>query len=209
MTPDRWCKETHRYIFEAFNGIHHWDGDIIDFFKAEISTRTEESVYSELRIKSVVCVVVKKKWGYGFLTSIIIRIFDDKEYKFSYADLPRLSLNDVEDIIDQKIPFTMFGTYKGVYLNQYNIKSFLKLSEVKKFYDGTPIKIHENFVDMVKRNKLGTDNKRLKVKDWSDMDVQKSNKMVDIDKILKRREQLRRLEEYVGRKPNIVNPCTF
>ncbi|GJR65716.1 hypothetical protein Tco_0011781 [Tanacetum coccineum] len=91
MIPDRWCKETHRYIFEALNGIHHWDGDIIDFFKAKMSTRTKGSVYLDLRIKSVVCVVVKKKWDYGFLTSIVVKRFDDKEYEFSYADLFRLS----------------------------------------------------------------------------------------------------------------------
>nr|GEX84879.1 hypothetical protein [Tanacetum cinerariifolium] len=121
---------------------------------------------------------------------------DDKEYEFSYADLPRLSLNNVEDMyllqvqdklyhlllefvkhfnnslllfirrvviqnrvediqlevescsqtlnltkpmmffegINQKIPFTMSKTYKGVlYLNQHNVKSFIKFSEVKKF----------------------------------------------------------------------------
>ncbi|GKG51610.1 hypothetical protein Tco_0541994, partial [Tanacetum coccineum] len=53
-----------------------------------MSTRTEGSVYSDLRIKS----------DYGFLTSIVVRRSDDKEYEFSYADLPRLSLNDVEDM---------------------------------------------------------------------------------------------------------------
>ncbi|GJR99842.1 hypothetical protein Tco_0316351 [Tanacetum coccineum] len=93
-----WNKETHRYIFEALNGIHHWEESIIDFFKAEMSTRTKGSVYLDLRIKSVVRVMVKKKWGCGFLTSIIVRRSDDKEYEFSYADLPRLSLNNVEDM---------------------------------------------------------------------------------------------------------------
>ncbi|GJU14944.1 hypothetical protein Tco_1142910 [Tanacetum coccineum] len=88
MIPGRWCKETHRYIFEALNGI------------------------------------------------------------------------------DQKIPFTMFRTHRGVvYLPQHNIKSFMKLSEVKKFYDDTLIKIYKNLVDMVKRNKLGSGNKRLKGRD--------------------------------------------
>ncbi|GJR71537.1 hypothetical protein Tco_0083902 [Tanacetum coccineum] len=119
---------------------------------------------------------------------------DDNEYEFNYADHPRLSLNDVEDMyllqvqdklhhlplefvkdfnnahllfirrvviqnrgIDQKIPFIMSGTHKGVvYLNQYNVNSFMKLSEVKKFCDGTLIKIRENLVDMVKKNKMGT-----------------------------------------------------
>nr|GEW73159.1 hypothetical protein [Tanacetum cinerariifolium] len=79
MISNKWSKETHRYIFEALDGIHHWGGDIIDFFKAEISTKTKGSVYSDLRIKSVVRVVAKKKWGYGFLTSIVVRRSDDKE----------------------------------------------------------------------------------------------------------------------------------
>ncbi|GKG56996.1 hypothetical protein Tco_0582347, partial [Tanacetum coccineum] len=63
---------------------------------------------------------------------------------------------------------------------------------------------------MLKRNKLGTSNKRLKGRDWTDMDVEKSNEMVaKIDKTLKRIEQLRRLEENVGKRPKTVNLRTF
>ncbi|GJR06659.1 hypothetical protein Tco_0529643 [Tanacetum coccineum] len=98
MISDRWCIETHCYIFEALNGIHHWEDTIIEFFKADMSTRTEGSIYSDLRIKSVVRVAIKKKWGYGFLTSIVVKRSNDKEYEYSYADLPRLSLNDVKDM---------------------------------------------------------------------------------------------------------------
>nr|GEW67858.1 hypothetical protein [Tanacetum cinerariifolium] len=216
-----------------------------------MSTRTKGNLYSDLRINSVVRVM----------------------YEFSYADLSRLSLNDVKDMylfqvqdklhhlplkfvkdfnnvlllfikrvviqnrvediqlgvesyqqtlnltkpmmlfegINQSIPFTMSETHKGVvYLNQHNVKSFLKLSEVNKFCDGTLIKIRENLVAMVKRNKLGTTNKRLKRIDWTIMDVKKSNEMVDkIDNVLKRREQLRRLEEYIGGRPKTGNPRTF
>ncbi|GKF37585.1 hypothetical protein Tco_0114343 [Tanacetum coccineum] len=105
----------------------------------------------------------------------------------------------------------MTAKHKGViYLNKHNVKSLTKLSEVKKFCDGTLEKIRENLVDMVKRNKLGTGNKKLKGRDWTDMDVEKSNEMFDkIDKVLKRREQLSSLEEYVGGRPKTVNPCTF
>ncbi|GJV47204.1 hypothetical protein Tco_1437416 [Tanacetum coccineum] len=243
MIFDRWSKETHRYIFEALNGIHHLEDSRIDFFKAEISTRTEGNVYLDLRIKSVVRIIVKKKWGYGFLTSIVVRRFDDKEYEFSYADLPRLSLNDVEDMyllqvqdkihhlplkfvkdfnntlllfigrvviqnmvediqlgaesyqqtlnltkpimffegIEQRIPFIMTATHKGVvYLNQHNVKSLMRLSEVKKFCDGTLEKIRENLIDKVTKNKLGKGNKRLKGRDWTDNDVVKSNEMIDV-----------------------------
>ncbi|GKE56299.1 hypothetical protein Tco_1495484, partial [Tanacetum coccineum] len=185
--PERWSKEVRHYHFEALN---------------------------DLRNKSVVRIVIKKKWGYGFLTSIVVRRSDDKEYEFSYADLPRLSVNDVEDMyllqvqdklhhlpfeflkdfnnallmfirrtviknmvediqlrvesyqrslnltkpimflegIDQRIPFTMTATHKGVvYLNH---KFLMKLSEVKKFCDGTLVKIRENLIDMMSKNKL-------------------------------------------------------
>ncbi|GJX33905.1 hypothetical protein Tco_0245462 [Tanacetum coccineum] len=143
---------------------------------------------------------------------------DDKEYEFGYADLPRLSLNDVEDIgtviknrvediqlgvesyqrtlsltkptmsfegIYQRIPFMMTAIHKEVmYLNQDNIKSLMQLSEVKKFSDGTLVKIQENQINMMSKNKLGSNNKR-------------------------HREQLKRLEEYVGGRPKTVNPRTF
>ncbi|GKD70849.1 hypothetical protein Tco_1324939 [Tanacetum coccineum] len=73
--------------------------------------------------------------------------------------------------IDQRIPFTMTAMHKGVvYLNQYNIKSLMKLSEVKKFCDEILKKIYE---------------------------------------ILKHREKLRRLEEYVGGRLKTVYPRTF
>ncbi|GJW39347.1 hypothetical protein Tco_0065192 [Tanacetum coccineum] len=61
--PERWSKEVHRYHFEDLNGIHHWEEDKIDFFKAGMSVVTEGNVYSYLRIKSVVRIVVKNKWG--------------------------------------------------------------------------------------------------------------------------------------------------
>ncbi|GJV51417.1 hypothetical protein Tco_1447158 [Tanacetum coccineum] len=98
LSEAKWCKETYLYIFEALNGIHHWEDSRIDFFKAEMSNRSKRKVYSDLRIKLVVRIEVKKKWGYSFITSYIARRFDDQEYEFSYADLPRLSLNDVEDM---------------------------------------------------------------------------------------------------------------
>ncbi|GKB10426.1 hypothetical protein Tco_0844349 [Tanacetum coccineum] len=220
MISDRWSKETYHNIFEALNGIHHWEDSKIDFFKEKMSTRIEGNVYSDLSIKSVVRIVVKKKWGYGFLSSIVVRRSDDKKYEFSYVDLPRfverfnnvtspfirrvVIQNRVDDIqlevesyqqtlnltkpmmsfeeIDQRIAFTMTATHKGVvYLNQYNIKSLMKLSEVKN--EG---------------------------RDSTDMDVEQSNEMVDkIDKVLKRRERLRRLGEYVGGRPKTVNPRTF
>ncbi|GKD24291.1 hypothetical protein Tco_1230505 [Tanacetum coccineum] len=144
---------------------------------------------------------------------------DDKEYEFSYADLPRLSLNDVDDMylleVQDKLHHLSlefmidFNNALLLFIRRVVIQN--RLSEVKKFCDGTLEKIRENLIDMVKiKNKLCTDNKRLKGRDWIDMDVKKSNKMVDkIDKVLKHREQLKRLKTYVRERPKTVNLCTF
>ncbi|GJS82702.1 hypothetical protein Tco_0749243 [Tanacetum coccineum] len=163
---------------------------------------------------------IPKRWSkevrrYHF-EALNVRRSDDKEYEISYADLPRLNVNDVEDMyllqkncdqehiqlgvesyqrtlnltkptmffegIDQRIPLTMTATHKGV----------------------------ENLIDMMLKNKLGSDNKRLKGRDWTDYDVKSSKETLKkIDKILRYREQLRWLEEYVGGRPKTVNPCTF
>ncbi|GJW24976.1 hypothetical protein Tco_0038787 [Tanacetum coccineum] len=52
--PERWSKEVCRYHFEDLNGIHHWEENRIDFFKAGMSVVTEGNVFSDLRIKSAV-----------------------------------------------------------------------------------------------------------------------------------------------------------
>ncbi|GJX26455.1 hypothetical protein Tco_0232751 [Tanacetum coccineum] len=155
-SPERWSKEVCRYHFEALNGIHHWEEEKIDFFKAGISAIIE------------------------------VRRSDDKEYEFSYADLPRLSMNDVEDM----------------YLLQVQDKLHHLLLEFVKGFN--------NALFMFIRITLGCGNKRMKGRDWTDYDVKSSKEMLKkIDEILKHIEQLRRLEEYVGRRPKTVNPHTF
>ncbi|GKC28692.1 hypothetical protein Tco_1035986 [Tanacetum coccineum] len=82
---------------------HIQEDGIQDFFKAEINNRSPDKVYSDKRIISVVRVDVKRKWGYRFFTSIVVRRSDKKKYEFCYADLPRLSLNDIEDMYLLKV----------------------------------------------------------------------------------------------------------
>nr|GEY96452.1 hypothetical protein [Tanacetum cinerariifolium] len=132
MIPERWSKEVRRYHFESLNGIHYWEEDIIDFFKAGMSAITEGNVYSDLRI------------------------------------------NQLSELLQRR--------------NE----------------------IQENLIDMLSKNKLGNNNKRLKGRYWTDYDVKYSKEMLKkIDEILKHIEQLRRLEEYVGGRRKTVNPHTF
>ncbi|GJR38699.1 hypothetical protein Tco_1214383 [Tanacetum coccineum] len=163
-----------------------------------------------------------KKWSkevrrYHF-EALNVKRSDDKEYEFSYADLPRLSVDDVEDMyllqVQDKLyhlPLEFVKDFNNallMFIRRIMIKN--KLSEVKKFGDGTLVKIQENLIDMLTKNKLGSDNKRLKGRYWTDYDVKSSREMLKkIDEILRHIEQLRRLEEYVGGRPKTINPCTF
>ncbi|GJS19510.1 hypothetical protein Tco_0448142 [Tanacetum coccineum] len=153
LIPDRWSKKFHRYQIKSLNGIHHWEDRRHDFFKAEINNMSPDKVYSNKRIISVIRIDVKKKWGYGFLTSIVVRRLVKKEYEFNYVDLPRLSLNDVKDM--------------------YLLK--MKLDEVNKFYDDTLLKIHDNLLKMVNKNELSRGNKWLKGRNWNDKYIKRPN----------------------------------
>ncbi|GKC13988.1 hypothetical protein Tco_1010770 [Tanacetum coccineum] len=162
-----------------------------DFFKAEINNRTPGNVYSDKKIIAVVRVVLGVE---------------------SYQRTINLTKPKIYfEGIDEKIPYIMTGTEKGVvYLNKYNRRSLMKLNEVHKFCDGTLMKIQENLIDMVNKNELGRGNERLRGRDWNDKDVKRSKEMVDkIDQVMKRREQLRRLEEYVGGRPKTIDPRSF
>nr|GEY36309.1 hypothetical protein [Tanacetum cinerariifolium]GEY53302.1 hypothetical protein [Tanacetum cinerariifolium] len=64
-----------------------------------------------------------------------------------------------------------------------------------------------NLVEMITKNMLGRGNERLKGRDWNDKEIKKSKEMVNnIDQVMKHREQLRLLEEYVGGHPKTINP---
>ncbi|GJU05498.1 hypothetical protein Tco_1121928 [Tanacetum coccineum] len=74
------------------------------------------------------------------------------------------------------------GGKRYVYLSTYQ--------EVYKFSDGTLVKIQENLIEMLSKNKLGSGNKRLNGRDWTDYDVRSSREMLKkIDEILRHREQ--------------------
>ncbi|GKB09105.1 hypothetical protein Tco_0837417 [Tanacetum coccineum] len=173
-----WSKDVYHYLIKALNGIHHWEDARQDFFKEEINNRTPGNVYCDKKIISVVRVVVKRKWGYGFLSSIVLGV--ESYQRTINLTKPKLYFEG----IDEKIPYIMTGTEKGV--------------------------IQENLIDMLNKNKLVRSNERLKGRNRNDMDVKRSKEMVDkIDQVMKRIEQLRRLEEYIGGRLKIINPRVF
>ncbi|GKA92712.1 hypothetical protein Tco_0814637 [Tanacetum coccineum] len=112
---------------------------------------------------------IKKVFRIGSLKDGAKKRSDDKEYEFSYADLPRLSVNNVEDMYllqnrDQE-QGRRYSAWSGKLSKNSQPHQTNNLSKVKKFSDGTLVKIQENLIDMLSKNKLGSSNKRLKGRD--------------------------------------------
>nr|GEY66684.1 hypothetical protein [Tanacetum cinerariifolium] len=198
MVSERWSKEVHRYQIEALNGIHHWKDRRQDFFKAEINNKTPRKVYSDKRIISVVSVVVKRKWGYRFVSSIVVRRSDKQEYTFNYADLPILNLNDIEDMhllkVQDKLHYLELEFEKDfnntllLFIRRIVIKNKVK-DLITYTMSGAEKRIQENLIEMVTKNKLGRGNERLKGRDWNEKDIKRSKEMLNkIDQVMKRRE---------------------
>ncbi|GKA02389.1 Myb domain protein 62 [Tanacetum coccineum] len=203
----------HKYHVDALYGIHHWEDKRKYFYKAEMGNRSPHKVYSNKRIITVTSVNVKSKWGYGFLTSIVVKRIDGKEYEFNEADLSRLIVikNQIEDTqlgmesyectmnftkgtfytagIDLKIPYTTIRPDKGVmYLNKHNVKSLMLHEEVYKFCDGTLMKVRDHLKKLLNENRLGCGNKNLKGIDWTVKDIKRSEAMLEkIEKTFKHR----------------------
>ncbi|GJT06245.1 hypothetical protein Tco_1164011 [Tanacetum coccineum] len=85
-------------------------------------------------------------------------------------------------------------------------QSLMKLSEVKKFSDGTLVKIQENLIDMLSKNKLGSGNKRLKGRDWTDYDHKSSSEICEerLTRILRHKSSSGGLEDMLEERPKVT-----
>ncbi|GJY15188.1 hypothetical protein Tco_0385610 [Tanacetum coccineum] len=106
--------------------------------------------------------------------------------------LPRLSLSDIIDM----------------YLLKVQDKMHHLPSEDERDFTNALLLFIRRIV--IKNRVEDLYNERLKGRDWNDKDVKRSKKMADkIDQVMKRREQLRRLKDYVGGRPKTINPRVF
>nr|GEV96370.1 hypothetical protein [Tanacetum cinerariifolium] len=132
-----------------------------------MGNKSTHKVYSDKRIITFVSVDVKKKWGYGFLTSIKVQ---EKLHhlKLEYeVDFINALLHYIKRVVIKtgvKIPKN--GV---VYLNKYTVKSLMR------------------------RDEIGWNNVNLEGREWTNNDIKRSKKMLEAtDKTLKHIEQLKR-----------------
>ncbi|GJY37489.1 retrovirus-related pol polyprotein from transposon TNT 1-94 [Tanacetum coccineum] len=69
------------------------------FYAYARGKQSRGDVYSMKRILAVTYVKVLRKHRYGYLEEIVVRRANNALYKFKEGDLPRLRINDIEDIL--------------------------------------------------------------------------------------------------------------
>ncbi|GKA91875.1 hypothetical protein Tco_0813800 [Tanacetum coccineum] len=124
-----------------------------------------------------------------------------------------LPLDDEKDFNNALLLFIRRTIIKNIVEDlQLGVKSYqrtLNLTKPKLYFDGIDEKIPYTMIG-IEKGALGCGNARLRGRDWIDKDVKRSKEMVDkIDQVMKCREQLGRLEEYVGGRPNIIDPRSY
>nr|GEV99705.1 hypothetical protein [Tanacetum cinerariifolium] len=113
--------ENHHFTFNELMS------KLIDFSTYAMNNLKLTKLTSEVLvgILSVLGVTVEKKCGYGYLKEIIVRIADQKLYKFKEGDFPDVHLNKIEDklpILTQNRLFNLDGdviVHLGVALRMF------------------------------------------------------------------------------------------
>ncbi|GKD02773.1 hypothetical protein Tco_1177747 [Tanacetum coccineum] len=172
--------------------------------------RNEKKKYA-LLIISVQRITVEKKNGYMYLKEIVVKRANQKEYTFAEADFPRLNQNDIEYLYLLKIQDKIYNidgvdefdliTALKLYIRRIMIKKMSPSESV--FSDGTLNKIREKLDVMLRDNKLGFGNEGMTDRKWTSKDKERTKLILEkIEKTLKERQIMRRLECFVGGRRN-------
>lgn len=91
------------YDRNALYGIHNWPENRAQYYRSSRLNQTMGEVMSDLKIVSIQFISTLTFFGYHYLSKLILKRIDEKEYEISEADFPRLHLNDIEDMYLLKV----------------------------------------------------------------------------------------------------------
>ncbi|GJW07535.1 hypothetical protein Tco_1569958 [Tanacetum coccineum] len=181
------------------------------FYAYARGIQSRGDVYSTKRILAVTHVSVMRKHGYGYLDEIVVRRFDNILYRFKEGYVPRLWINDIEDIYQKKInvtkpdttrpdlrkrhPYTPYTDPQGfIYVNDHKRNMLMRSDELYKFSDGTLTRLLSSLDDITKN----IDMEYLPKRRWSNLEKKRAHFMIkDINKLLKERRMMMIYGEFI------------
>ncbi|GJY27407.1 hypothetical protein Tco_0402133 [Tanacetum coccineum] len=98
MISNPWSSSKVAYDKDVAYEISHWGLKQKLIYKSRQAKQSNHTVYSRMKILSIVRISVDKQFGYGYLKEIVVKRANRKEYIFKEADFTILLLNDIEDM---------------------------------------------------------------------------------------------------------------
>ncbi|GKD50887.1 hypothetical protein Tco_1279863, partial [Tanacetum coccineum] len=173
----------------------------LDWKNPEANNESAQDVYSKRRIIIVTKLQIVEWHNYKHLDWITVHRDDDKLYTFKEGDFNRLRIQDIEDMLLLLVQgnLTNLTVEERLAFNNKDKKNrLMRIDELHKFSDGTLNDVRTALDDRLK----GIWMKYLPQTIWRQSDRDKAGAMIQaIDKQLKTRRIMRRLEKFVGGRP--------
>nr|GEY48013.1 hypothetical protein [Tanacetum cinerariifolium] len=178
-----------------------WIEDVHD------SPLRRKEVRSHLRIISVVIIKAYSRYGYDYLSEIVLQRADLQDHTIAKKDFKNLHPNDFEDLnllllqgYEFKHDYTIIESPRAVVFPvNNNERKIMRFNEIYKLSNGTLTRILEALAYRVKEFKIKRLNPSMNMRFWTQMDVTRSKEFISA---IERRQKTKRiylnLECFVG-----------
>ncbi|GJR28301.1 hypothetical protein Tco_1104533 [Tanacetum coccineum] len=178
------------------------------------SPSRKKDVKTHMRILNVVRIKAYSRYGYDYLSEIVLRRADFQEHTIAERDFKNLYPNDFEDLnllllqghldhlpgYEFKHDYTIIESLRVVVFPvDNNDRKIMRFNEIYKFSDGMLTRILEALDYRVKEFKVKRLNPGMNTRFWTEKDVTRSKEFIAaIERRLKTRRIYQNLECFVG-----------
>nr|GEW42543.1 copia protein [Tanacetum cinerariifolium] len=227
LVPEQiWIDEVYTYDISDAYGISRWWFNRQKFcIERHDSPSHRREVRKHTWILSFVRIKAFSRYGYDYLSEIVLRIADFQEHKIAKKDFKNLYPSDFEDLnllllqghldhlsgsdkcFEFKHDYTIIESPRAVVfpINNHERK-ITRFNEMYKFSDGTLTRILEALNYRVKDYRVNRLNPGMNTRFRMDKDVTRSKEFIRaIERRLKTRRIFRNLERFVGGHVRDIN----
>ncbi|GJR72352.1 hypothetical protein Tco_0084717 [Tanacetum coccineum] len=229
LVPEQmWIEDVCTYDISAKYGIAHWWFNRQKFYiDRHDSPSHRKEVRTHMRILSVVRIKAYSRYGYDYLSEIVLRRADFQEHTIAEKDFKNLYPSDFEDLnllllqghldhlsgSDKRMLSTAVKLWTRNLVIRQRVEDFqlvifpvnnnerkiMRFNEIYKFSDGTLTRILETLDYRVKEFKIKRLNPGMNTRFWTEKDVTRSKEFITaIERRLKTRRIYRNLECFIG-----------
>ncbi|GKA86828.1 hypothetical protein Tco_0808539 [Tanacetum coccineum] len=179
LVPEHmWIDDVCTNGISATYGISHWWFNRQKFYidRHDSPSRRKE-VRTHMRILSVIRVKAYSRYGYDYLSKIVLRRADFQEHTIAEKDFKNLYPNDFKDL-NLLLLQGHLDHLPVVFPVDNNDRKIMRFNEIYKFSDGTLTRILEALDYRVKEFKVKRLNPGMNMRFWTEKDVTRSKEFI-------------------------------